>query len=58
MRLAKQRSCAPRRRYVNVICGARKPHQIEADAGDGVKLTEQEVATVRERLAPLKREFA
>lgn len=45
--------------FVNVICGAHKPHQIEADApATDVKLTEQEVATIRERLAALEAKFA
>ena len=50
---------APSGDFVNVICGAHKPHQIEADApAADVKLTEQEVATIRERLAALEAKFA
>ena len=45
--------------FVNVICGARKPHQIEADApAADVVLTPETVADIRARIAKLEEECA
>lgn len=45
--------------FVNVICGAHKPHQIEADApAADVNLSPESVALIRERLAALEGKFA
>lgn len=44
--------------FVNVICGAHKPEQIEADApAADVELSSETVADIRKRLAALDAEF-
>ena len=43
--------------YINVICGAHKPEQIEADApAVNVELKAETVAEIRSRLAKLEAE--